>query len=377
MKAALPARAWAATSDGGGRVTEICARPLINLFYPELAGFAQPLSGEAAGRRDLLRVGAVLQRLRRGDRAADRPAARRRASARWRRWTWAHRRHVNQPTAALGADGVDDHAGGAAARGRRGARARRAWPATAPTRGPSAASGGCALEELDTRPRERPPMAEVAPAQGVTCGHRDRVPRTRARRRSTPAAPPAPASRGAPAWSSPRAWASTRAAGRAVGQRPHSAWSAVSLRGSPRPRGPEPRRRRRSAAGRSAARRRATRGGSSRTCLEACRWSPGPTPPPGRLGATAPDERPRAPATAAPAAARSASVAASASARGRCARPIGERRREARPAARRPGPSATSPHRATHGTPAAPAGRGDRGGRLARRGWSRRGGPRR
>ena len=40
--------------DGGGRVTEICARPLINRFFPDLAGFVQPLSGEAAGRRKLL-----------------------------------------------------------------------------------------------------------------------------------------------------------------------------------------------------------------------------------------------------------------------------------------------------------------------------------
>lgn len=39
---------------GGGRVTEICARPLINLFYPELAGLIQPLSGEYAGRRHIL-----------------------------------------------------------------------------------------------------------------------------------------------------------------------------------------------------------------------------------------------------------------------------------------------------------------------------------
>ncbi len=52
---ALYRRALGDDADGGGRVTEICARPLINLFYPELAGFAQPLSGEAAGRRDLLR----------------------------------------------------------------------------------------------------------------------------------------------------------------------------------------------------------------------------------------------------------------------------------------------------------------------------------
>jgi glucosyl-3-phosphoglycerate synthase len=40
--------------DGGGRVTELTARPLINLFYPELAGVQQPLAGEIAARRELL-----------------------------------------------------------------------------------------------------------------------------------------------------------------------------------------------------------------------------------------------------------------------------------------------------------------------------------
>jgi glucosyl-3-phosphoglycerate synthase len=39
---------------GGGRVTELTARPLINLFYPLLSGLVQPLSGEYAGRRELL-----------------------------------------------------------------------------------------------------------------------------------------------------------------------------------------------------------------------------------------------------------------------------------------------------------------------------------
>ena len=39
---------------GGGRVTELAARPLLNLFYPELSGVIQPLSGEYAGRRELL-----------------------------------------------------------------------------------------------------------------------------------------------------------------------------------------------------------------------------------------------------------------------------------------------------------------------------------
>ncbi|TME17663.1 MAG: glucosyl-3-phosphoglycerate synthase [Chloroflexi bacterium] len=39
---------------GGGRVTELTARPVINLFYPELSGVLQPLSGEYAGRRSML-----------------------------------------------------------------------------------------------------------------------------------------------------------------------------------------------------------------------------------------------------------------------------------------------------------------------------------
>ena len=40
--------------EGGGRVTELLARPLLNAIWPELAGFVQPLSGEYAGRRRLL-----------------------------------------------------------------------------------------------------------------------------------------------------------------------------------------------------------------------------------------------------------------------------------------------------------------------------------
>jgi glucosyl-3-phosphoglycerate synthase len=39
---------------GGGRVTELMARPLFNLFYPELSGLVQPLAGEYAGRRKAL-----------------------------------------------------------------------------------------------------------------------------------------------------------------------------------------------------------------------------------------------------------------------------------------------------------------------------------
>ena len=41
------------TADGG-RVTELVARPLLSLWWPELAGVVQPLAGEWAARRDLM-----------------------------------------------------------------------------------------------------------------------------------------------------------------------------------------------------------------------------------------------------------------------------------------------------------------------------------
>lgn len=42
------------TVRGGGRVTELVARPLLTLMLPELAGIVQPLSGEYGGRRHVL-----------------------------------------------------------------------------------------------------------------------------------------------------------------------------------------------------------------------------------------------------------------------------------------------------------------------------------
>ncbi|WP_405490391.1 glucosyl-3-phosphoglycerate synthase [Streptomyces sp. NBC_00096] len=42
------------TPGQGGRVTELVARPLLNLHWPRLAGFVQPLGGEYAVRRELL-----------------------------------------------------------------------------------------------------------------------------------------------------------------------------------------------------------------------------------------------------------------------------------------------------------------------------------
>ena len=41
-------------ATGGGRVTELAARPILNLFFPELSGMVQPLSGEQGGRRATL-----------------------------------------------------------------------------------------------------------------------------------------------------------------------------------------------------------------------------------------------------------------------------------------------------------------------------------
>ncbi len=52
--AARGAEAGAGPVGQGGRVTELVARPLLNLHWPQLAGFVQPLGGEYAARRSLL-----------------------------------------------------------------------------------------------------------------------------------------------------------------------------------------------------------------------------------------------------------------------------------------------------------------------------------
>jgi glucosyl-3-phosphoglycerate synthase len=38
---------------GGGRVTELAARPILSLLFPGLGEIRQPLAGETAGRREL------------------------------------------------------------------------------------------------------------------------------------------------------------------------------------------------------------------------------------------------------------------------------------------------------------------------------------
>jgi len=39
---------------GGGRTTELVARPLLSMYFPEIADLQQPLAGEFAGRRTML-----------------------------------------------------------------------------------------------------------------------------------------------------------------------------------------------------------------------------------------------------------------------------------------------------------------------------------
>jgi glucosyl-3-phosphoglycerate synthase len=49
-------RSFEGAPTGGGRVTELVARPLLSLFFPKLADIVQPLGGEYAARRSALEV---------------------------------------------------------------------------------------------------------------------------------------------------------------------------------------------------------------------------------------------------------------------------------------------------------------------------------
>ena len=160
---AMYRRAIGDRDEDGGRVTEICARPLINLFYPQLAGFAQPLSGEAAGRRELLssvpfftgyavELGLLIDLSRHAGLGA------------LAQVDLVSRRHANQPTAALGAMAstitqavlrrlADEGRVPAALLDGAGRYAR-----------PVQVEGGLGLVEVDTRPAERPPMAQALAA---------------------------------------------------------------------------------------------------------------------------------------------------------------------------------------------------------------------
>jgi glucosyl-3-phosphoglycerate synthase len=49
-------RSYEGAPTGGGRVTELVARPLVSLLFPKLADIVQPLGGEYAARREVLEV---------------------------------------------------------------------------------------------------------------------------------------------------------------------------------------------------------------------------------------------------------------------------------------------------------------------------------
>ena len=154
-RALSPARSAPARSrlpDEGGRVTELMARPLLNLHVPGWPGFAQPLAGETAARRDAARGDPLPGRLRRRDRDADRRAARGRARRAWPRSPSAPARTATSRCASW-ARWRSRCSPRSQARGDPAARCRRASCG----RGPTAPCATC-------RWLERPPLASLDPA---------------------------------------------------------------------------------------------------------------------------------------------------------------------------------------------------------------------
>ena len=83
------ARETSCFAEGGGRVTELMARPLINLFFPELSGHHPAAVRRVRRPPRAAGVGAVLHRLQRRDRPADRHPGGGRACPRSARSTWS------------------------------------------------------------------------------------------------------------------------------------------------------------------------------------------------------------------------------------------------------------------------------------------------
>ena len=141
-------------ADGGGRVTELVARPLLNLHVPDLAGFLQPLAGEVAARRELLErlpfpvgygveIAMLIDVLARGG-----------ARRAWRRWTSAPARTATSRCATLSAMALAVLA--AAERRIHGA---AAIDAAAP--GPLLVPGDGELEKRSVIVDERPPLVSL------------------------------------------------------------------------------------------------------------------------------------------------------------------------------------------------------------------------
>jgi len=156
--------------DGGGRVSELVARPLLNLYWPELAGFVQPLAGEYAGRRDALEtvrfvtgygveLGLLVDML---------DLVGLDGLAQVDLGTRAHRHHDLQ---ALSLMAAQIHLAACLRLEREGRAVHTSSPATRMTqfrRAPGPATGGLDREVLvtDVGVGERPPLREVRAADG-------------------------------------------------------------------------------------------------------------------------------------------------------------------------------------------------------------------
>lgn len=155
-------------SHDGGRVTEICARPLISLFYPELAGFAQPLAGEQAGRREILEripfftgyaveMGLLIDVLEAAGRGS------------LAQVDLGVRAHVNQPTQALGEMAFAiQHA--VIQRLARDGRLPADLTAADDYLRPERHNGGWVMTQAAIAPRERLPMCQVPEYQARRAG---------------------------------------------------------------------------------------------------------------------------------------------------------------------------------------------------------------
>ena len=141
--------------DGGGRVTELTARPLLNLFYPGAGGGRAAAGGRDRGPAGAARAAAVRHRLRRRHRAAARRL--RRGRARRARPGRSRRPPERAPAAARSRpDGLRGASGGRlAARARRTppgtAARRRSWPRARTVCGRSKASRSSARRWPDLR----------------------------------------------------------------------------------------------------------------------------------------------------------------------------------------------------------------------------------
>ncbi|MBI1758610.1 MAG: glucosyl-3-phosphoglycerate synthase [Actinobacteria bacterium] len=167
---------------GGGRVTELVARPLLNLYWPLLAGFVQPLAGEYAARRELLErlpfptgygvdIGLLIDAL--GEVGLDGLA----------QVDLGRRSHRHQPDAALGAMSSEI----VQAVLHRLTREGRAWlpEPSAGLVGFARSGDGYQARTVTVAPVERPPMREMVRTHPIRATIRSRSPAAGTLRRSS------------------------------------------------------------------------------------------------------------------------------------------------------------------------------------------------